>query len=101
MCFYTAACNVNVVSTFIHELVPLQQSNPTLLAYSRRSSVSYVNLESVNFKCQNCFVLVSLSNDVDISYCNVPIYLSRLFPIGTKYWSEQIYQVPLDMAVKV
>ncbi len=92
---------ITVLSEEIWELVPIQKSNPNIEAYSTPSKVSDVNLDSVLFSCRNCFVFVSLFNDVDIWYSNNPIFISRLHPVAVKHLPGEIRHVPINLAKKV
>ncbi len=53
------------------------------------------------FQCRNCFAFVSLFNNVDISSSNIHILLSRLYPVGRKYPSNEAIFIPRDLALKV
>ncbi len=86
------------------EFLPLEKSNPNLLAYSKHPKADNINLDLFLFSCENCFVCVSLSNHVDILYSKTPTYLSHLHPISIKspyYGPEQVEYVPMDLAQKV
>lgn len=101
--FYSCVlcCSIKLLLSLELELLPLEQSDPNLLAYARSSIDNNVNLNSFVFACQHCFVLVSLFNNVDISYIETPIFLSYLYPIKVKTFFEPATYVPMDLAVRV
>lgn len=86
---------------FCLELTPLEKWNPNVMSYSQPPKVNDINLGSFLFKCQNCFVLLSLFNNVDISYSYTPVFIAQLFPVGLKNLPDNFGFVPLGLFTKI
>jgi len=83
------------------KLFPLQKSNPHFKAYSQKPQLSFINLDTIPFHNPNSFLLISLFNDVDISFKNIPVLLVRLHPVGRNQLLQPIEHIPIHLAVKV